>query len=83
MTAIEQDRRPTEPRVASDTGEAEALYGAGIGALVGVLISIFTSAGIGPAVFACALYGVMLGGGVSLVKTFRYAKHIARSRGSA
>jgi len=54
-----------------DTGERHALYGASIGALIGLVLSLFTSAGLVPAMLSLALFGIMISGGVSLVITLR------------
>lgn len=66
-----------------DTGERQALYGASIGALIGLVLGLFTSATVVPAMLSLALFGIMISGGVSLVMTlWSQARQIraARSR---
>lgn len=64
-----------------DTGEREALYGASIGALIGLVLGLFTSAGVVPAMLSLALFGIMISGGVSLVITLRsQARQIRAAR---
>jgi len=71
MASIPNDEPVARTRRTTETGETEAFYGAGIGALVGLVIGLFTSAGVVPAMFAMGLYGLMISGGVSLVATLR------------
>lgn len=66
-----------------DTGERQALYGAAIGALLGVVLAVFTSAGLVPAMFSLALLGIMISGGVSLFVTLRSrSRQIRAARGT-
>lgn len=64
-----------------DTGERQALYGASIGALIGLVLGLFTSAGVVPAMLSLALFGILISGGVSLVITLRnHARQIRAVR---
>lgn len=58
-------------RLSFETGERHAYLGGTIGALVGLVVALFTSPGdhLVPAVASLALFGIMVSGVVSLAST--------------